>query len=113
LLSGMAKAEALQAAQKAVRTSTAHPEWAHPYYWAAFVLSGDPGQVSDNLGPVEQASLDGTEAEEPAADWTLPVVLAGVVLAGGLGFLGLKTLRRKRSPGVTDEKSGRHGPNGV
>ena len=34
----MNKAQALQAAQADVR---ANPKWESPYYWAAFVLSGD------------------------------------------------------------------------
>ena len=37
---GMGDAEALAAAQRAVREDAAHPEWAAPYYWAAFVLVG-------------------------------------------------------------------------
>ena len=37
---GMSKAEALQAAQAEVR---AHPRWRSPFYWAGFVLNGDPG----------------------------------------------------------------------
>jgi len=37
---GMGKAEALQAAQAEVR---ANPLWASPFYWADFVLNGDPG----------------------------------------------------------------------
>ncbi len=43
-LAGMSDAEALAAAQRAVREHEAHPEWALPYYWAAFVLVG-PGEV--------------------------------------------------------------------
>jgi CHAT domain-containing protein/Tfp pilus assembly protein PilF len=39
LRQGMSKAAALQAAQAATRR-----EYPHPYYWAAFVLTGDPGQ---------------------------------------------------------------------
>lgn len=38
---GMSKAAALQAAQSETRKK--HP---HPYYWAAFVLTGDPGKES-------------------------------------------------------------------
>jgi CHAT domain-containing protein len=36
---GMSKAAALQAAQAATRK-----KYPHPYYWAAFVLTGDPGK---------------------------------------------------------------------
>jgi len=45
LRDGLGKAEALRAAQAAVRGDKAHPEWAHPYYWAAFTVTGDPGAV--------------------------------------------------------------------
>jgi CHAT domain-containing protein/Tfp pilus assembly protein PilF len=38
---GMSKAEALRAAQ--IETRSHHP---HPYFWAAFVLTGDPGTSS-------------------------------------------------------------------
>ncbi|MEK6406798.1 MAG: CHAT domain-containing protein [Acidobacteriota bacterium] len=38
---GMSKAAALQAAQAATRK-----KYPHPYYWAAFVLTGDPGKDS-------------------------------------------------------------------
>lgn len=41
LQDGLSKAEALQAAQAEVR---ANPRWASPFYWAGFVLNGDPGQ---------------------------------------------------------------------
>jgi CHAT domain-containing protein/tetratricopeptide (TPR) repeat protein len=40
-LGGKSKPEALRLAQTAIRTNPQHPEWAHPYYWAAFVLFGD------------------------------------------------------------------------
>jgi CHAT domain-containing protein/tetratricopeptide (TPR) repeat protein len=39
LKSGMSKAEALQAAQSDTRK-----KYPHPYYWAGFVLTGDPGK---------------------------------------------------------------------
>jgi CHAT domain-containing protein/Tfp pilus assembly protein PilF len=39
LRQGMSKAEALRAAQRETRT-----RYPHPYYWASFVLTGDPGK---------------------------------------------------------------------
>jgi CHAT domain-containing protein/Flp pilus assembly protein TadD len=41
LKQGMSKASALQAAQAATRK-----KYPHPYYWAGFVLTGDPGRTS-------------------------------------------------------------------
>lgn len=43
ILAGMGKASALKAAQNEVRTDPDNPNWAHPFFWAAFVLNGDPG----------------------------------------------------------------------
>ncbi|MCS6882818.1 MAG: CHAT domain-containing protein [Oscillochloridaceae bacterium] len=43
LRAGKGKAEALQAAQATLR---ADARYAHPYYWAGFVLTGDPGPVT-------------------------------------------------------------------
>ncbi|MGB0383827.1 MAG: tetratricopeptide repeat protein [Ardenticatenaceae bacterium] len=71
--SGMGKAEALQAAQAELRKT--HPG---PFYWAAFVLNGDPGEISfDRLrnrqtpkeapAPTQTAS---SEAPTPAATET-------------------------------------------
>jgi CHAT domain-containing protein len=39
LLQDKGRAEALRLAQRWIRQT--HPEWQHPYYWAAFVASGD------------------------------------------------------------------------
>jgi CHAT domain-containing protein len=39
---GLPAATALKEAQEFVRTHPDHPEWAHPYYWAAWVLWGLP-----------------------------------------------------------------------
>ncbi len=49
LIAGMGKAEALQLAQIELRNDADHPQWTHPYYWAAFVLSGDPGAEAGYL----------------------------------------------------------------
>lgn len=51
LREGMGKAQALQQAQSEVRV-----QYPHPYYWAAFVLTGDPGPVSAPVQPVEGLS---------------------------------------------------------
>jgi CHAT domain-containing protein/Flp pilus assembly protein TadD len=50
---GMSKAAALQAAQIATRK-----KYPHPYYWAAFVLSGDPGKVIGRRLANSKAVLD-------------------------------------------------------
>jgi CHAT domain-containing protein len=54
LREGMSKAAALRAAQAETR---AKPEYSHPYYWAGFVLIGQPGTTSaPNSGPAVEAS---------------------------------------------------------
>ena len=40
LVTGHSPAEALQEAARLVREHPEHPHWAHPYYWAAFQVSG-------------------------------------------------------------------------
>jgi hypothetical protein len=75
----LGKAEALQAAQTAVRTDKTHPEWAQPYYWAAFTLTGNPGSV---------------KASPPS--WRLWVIGIGVLAAMlALGFVTWRWLRRR------------------
>jgi hypothetical protein len=95
LLEGTGKAEALQIAQSKVRTDPDHPEWAHPYYWAAFVLNGDPGTVVSAASPATAPSSTATTV--PAAGkegrpwlWTIPFL---AVLLLGLAFLALKKVR--------------------
>jgi CHAT domain-containing protein len=51
LRAGATKDAALQAAMARVRSS---PATRHPYYWAAFFLTGDP--ANPNLGPARAAS---------------------------------------------------------
>jgi CHAT domain-containing protein len=41
---GLGKAEALRAAQIDIRQ-----QYSHPYYWAGFVLTGDPGSAKNSL----------------------------------------------------------------
>jgi tetratricopeptide (TPR) repeat protein len=51
LREGMGKAQALQAAQNEVRQ-----EYPHPYYWAAFVLTGDSGPIPNSAATVPISS---------------------------------------------------------
>jgi len=43
LKEGLSKAEALRTAQADVRR-----KYSNPFYWAGFVLTGDPGQASSS-----------------------------------------------------------------
>jgi len=42
---GTQRAEAFQQAMCEIRADTAHPEWAHPFYWVAVRADGRRGQV--------------------------------------------------------------------
>lgn len=41
---GQTRGAALQQAMRSIREDPGHPEWAHPFFWAPFVLIGDGGQ---------------------------------------------------------------------
>ena len=57
---GMGKAEALQAAQAEVR---GNPQWASPFFWAGFVLNGDPGAHTAKASePVAQPAAPPVES---------------------------------------------------
>ena len=51
LVDGMGRAEALARAQDQVARDPEHPEWRHPFYWAAFVLSGAWTPMAGSLAP--------------------------------------------------------------
>jgi tetratricopeptide (TPR) repeat protein len=87
---GMGRLEALRQAQLAVRRGEGNR--AQPRYWAAWVLSGDPGDLN--------ASLAVAPAEGPAAVVVAPWWSAGPWYVTGLGvlgvlILGLVALRRR------------------
>jgi hypothetical protein len=87
LKDGMGKAQALAAARADLRHDQAHPQWAHPFYWAAFVLTGDPGVVG---------KLPGASGARPA--W-IPWAVGGaaVVMLAAVGFGAAISRRRRRS----------------
>jgi CHAT domain-containing protein len=91
LLEGMGKAQALQAAQEEIRTDPDHPEWAHPYYWAAFVLNGDPGEVDSATKTLAEGEI--------SVRGTLPIglyillVLGALVAVGGIAFFAKRKFR--------------------
>jgi len=72
---GLGKGEALRQAQMDVRA-----EYPHPYYWAAFVLTGDAGEVTEATGPTPTPAAGG-----PCWGSALP-----------LGLVMLSGLRRRR-----------------
>jgi len=61
---GWGEAEALRQAQHDLRTE--HPEYAHPFYWAAFVLNGDGGPIVTEL-PLLISQTEPTPSPSPAA----------------------------------------------
>jgi CHAT domain-containing protein/Tfp pilus assembly protein PilF len=93
---GMNKAQALQAAQSDVRANT---RWQSPYYWAAFVLSGDVGvsSIQATTSPVTSNDTSTTNIDVIAGGG----VLLLVCLCGSLGvvslilFFGRRALRRR------------------
>ena len=49
LLDDHGRAEALALAQECIANDPAHPEWCHPFYWAAFVSAGAWGPMGHCL----------------------------------------------------------------
>jgi CHAT domain-containing protein len=86
LQNGLSKAQALRAAQKEIRDN---PKWAHPYYWAAFILTGDPGKASEVSAT--QSLLKGKNAQ-----WVAGILGVLLLFAGGVAVLR-KRMKRIRS----------------
>jgi hypothetical protein len=72
LREGSGKAQALQQAQSDVRT-----QYPHPYYWSAFVLTGDPGAVM-GVNPMPSVMARNRTL------WAVGLVAALLLLAAGL-----------------------------
>ena len=81
LQAGVGKGEALRQAQMDVRA-----EYPHPYYWAAFVLTGDAGEVTQATGPAPTAGGGG-----PCWGAALPVGL--VMLVGFRRHRGFQVVK--------------------
>ncbi|MCJ7624914.1 MAG: CHAT domain-containing protein, partial [Anaerolineaceae bacterium] len=86
LLGGKGKAQALQAAQAEIRENLSHPEWAHPYYWAGFVLNGDPG-IINAPEPISGPEVTSPQETEDAAEKLNTSVVLGTILIAGLGLI--------------------------
>jgi len=110
---GVSKIEALQIAQADVR---ADPRWGSPYYWAAFVLSGDPSGMVDEVF-VGEATPDVVTTEEVAIEspsdvpasvspsqswlWLLICGAAGLIM----GVVVVTSVARRRKRRQRDEYS--------
>jgi CHAT domain-containing protein len=105
LQEGKGKAEALQAAQADIRSDPAHPQWAHPYYWAAFVLSGDPGQMPSPANatpsPAPAPTMASAQVEPSPKPTPAPGVGAGwawvLAVALAVGLIAMAFLIHGRS----------------
>lgn len=91
LRDGLGRSEALRRVQVVLEQ---HPATHHPYYWAAFIPSGDPGALklpsASDVGSARPASSsssssDGDSSDSADDDW--PV--ATPVLGGGFGVARL------------------------
>jgi CHAT domain-containing protein/tetratricopeptide (TPR) repeat protein len=67
--------------------------YAHPYFWAAFILVGDPGDVLPGPPVLADAAPASQGPLEATSSWWPWLVTGAVVLAGALGLAGL--LRRR------------------
>jgi hypothetical protein len=65
----------------------------HPYYWASFILIGDPGDVSEAVPVLAEASPVTPASPVERSRWPWVVGCAAVGLVGGLVLVW----RRRRS----------------
>jgi CHAT domain-containing protein/tetratricopeptide (TPR) repeat protein len=56
LVEGLGRAEALRIAQQQIEHDPEHPDWRHPFYWSAFVLSGASGPIPGGLARRAEAA---------------------------------------------------------
>jgi CHAT domain-containing protein/Tfp pilus assembly protein PilF len=96
LQEGRSKAEALQVAQQRTRE-----EYPAPYYWAAFVLTGDPGSIEVKLGSEGGGSLP--------VRWMAAGAVSVLVLGIG-GVIAWGAIRFRRAGASDDAGSGERGP---
>lgn len=90
LKQGMSKAEALRAAQLETRA-----KYPNPYYWAGFVLTGDPGK-SNVVAPPPQPQITTPPQSEPAQQTYLYWILLGAAaVLVGLGSFVIWRIRRQ------------------
>jgi hypothetical protein len=76
---------AVEKAEAVVPASTGSHLYEHPYYWPAFILIGDPGDLS--LEPAAPRS----------ARWAIPVLIGGCLAVGVLLAVTVARSRRRRS----------------
>jgi hypothetical protein len=88
----MGRLEALRQAQLAVRRGEGNR--AQPRYWAAWVLSGDPGELGSAPSAAPAALPEATAGAAWWSGW--PMYASGVGVFGVL-VLGLVALRRRRA----------------
>jgi CHAT domain-containing protein/Tfp pilus assembly protein PilF len=92
LKQGQSKAEALQSAQAKTRA-----QYPSPYYWAAFVLTGDPGLPTSAAQPA-----GGTPSGRTA--FMLGGVVAAALVVGTTGWLGWRRRTHAHTGHTRDER---------
>ena len=90
---GKSRAAALQAARAEVR---AKPRWASPFYWAGFVLNGDPGNAGSSLLPTVSASATPTSVSAEGKGGEICGALGAIVPLAMLGGWGARRRERMR-----------------